>query len=437
MGLTEYSERRARRSAKTARVYAGAVRLWAKSLGFDAAEEVVAKIKAGELDAVDALDRFVGRLVEMKRAPKTILTYFGAVKGFLEYEDVPLDERRLKARVILPDKYEVSVDRAPTAEEIRRMLLRASLKGKALITLLASSGMRIGEVQMLKVSNIDLSSKPAKVSLMAKATKTRARRLTYISEEASEFLREWLGDRINSPSHYVFPHPQGEDPASKPETIDNLSAIVNRTIEKAGLKFKMDSESARYAIHIHCLRKYFFTQCLAAGVDRGIVEGWMGHKFGLDTAYLRMDEKHLAEQYLKVMPQLTFLSETPVNSEKLSGLTKEVERLNRELEERDHIIEELKSHIPTSQLERLAQNVRDWGYDPKRIIEDAVADDISKGRRKVPLMTVKDMRGRGKEYYAVDIKPSEAVKILQRFLRGQLKRGQPTVKARVVRRIRR
>ena len=365
MVLAEYKERRARRSAKTARVYAGAVKLWAKSLGFDRPEDAVAKIKEGGLDPIDALDKFVGRLLEMKRAPKTILTYFGAVKGFLEYEDVPLDERRLKARVVLPEKYEVSVDRAPTPEEMRRILLRSSLKGKALITLLASSGLRVGEAQMLKVGHIAFNSSPVKISLMARATKTKASRFTFMSDEASEFLKEWLGDRIKNTDEYLFPHPQVEDQTSKPETVDNIAAIINRTIERAGLKFKMDKESARYAIHIHCLRKYFFTRCLAAGVDRGIVEGWMGHKFGLDAAYLRMDEKHLAEQYLKAMPQLTFLSGTAANHEKLSSLGEEVEKLKRELAERDRIIEELKTQIPTAEIEKIQNDVTEL----KRIVD--------------------------------------------------------------------
>jgi len=210
---------------------------------------------------------------------------------------------------------------------------------------------------MLKVGHIDFNSSPVKVTLMARATKTKASRFTFISDEASEFLKEWLGERTHKSDEYLFPHPQAEDQTSKPETVDNIAAIINRTIERAGLKFKLDKESARYAIHIHCLRKYFFTRCLAAGIDRGIVEGWMGHKFGLDAAYLRMDEKYLAEQYSKAMPQLTFLSGTAANHEKLSTLSEEVEKLKQELAERDRTIEELKSKIPTAEIEKLQRDM--------------------------------------------------------------------------------
>jgi hypothetical protein len=56
------------------------------------------------------------------------------------------------------------------------------------------------------------------------------------------------------------------------------------------------------------LRKYFFSNCLAAGLDRGLVEGFMGHKFALDSAYLRMDDDELADEYSKAVDRLTFLT---------------------------------------------------------------------------------------------------------------------------------
>jgi hypothetical protein len=47
---------------------------------------------------------------------------------------------------------------------------------------------------------------------------------------------------------------------------------------------------------------------LAAGIDRGLVEGFMGHVFALDSFYLRMTDDELEQQYMKVVDRLTFLT---------------------------------------------------------------------------------------------------------------------------------
>jgi hypothetical protein len=97
----------------------------------------------------------------------------------------------------------------------------------------------------------------------------------------------------------------------------------------AGLRKKEDSESPRYSLHPHCLRKFFHTNCLAAGIDRGLVEGFMGHVFALDSSYLRMTDDELQANYMKAVDRLTFLT-TP----ELVADNEEVQRLRRELEER-------------------------------------------------------------------------------------------------------
>jgi integrase len=65
-----------------------------------------------------------------------------------------------------------------------------------------------------------------------------------------------------------------------------------------------------YDLHPHAFRKYFFTKLIGAGVDRGVHEYLMGHKFGLDNSYLRMTEDHLRQEYLKAKDDFTFLTDT-------------------------------------------------------------------------------------------------------------------------------
>ncbi len=178
-------------------------------------------------------------------------------------------------------------------------MLRSKLDTKAAIAMLASSGMRIGELGSLPVSDISFGEpgQPSKITLKAAMTKTRKRRLTYISGEATELLREYLGDKIKDPDAKLFPAGQ-----------DALYMKLMRATDRAGLKTKVDKESRRFAIHPHSYRKHFFSNMLSAGIDRGITEGFMGHRFGEDSAYLRMSDKELLEQYNKAADRLTFLT---------------------------------------------------------------------------------------------------------------------------------
>jgi len=327
--LEEFRNGRARRSEKTALLYECAVKGMAKRLGFGDAEAMIVAMKDGKLDPILAIDRYVQSLLDDKRAPKTVLSYFTAVKKFLEYEEVPFDERKLKNRVVLPQNYEVSSDRSPTNSELEKVFMDASLKAKTMVTVLASSGMRIGELQTLKIGQIDFSKSPTRINLQAKATKTRHSRFTFTSDEATTYLKAWLGKRIDKTDEYVFPMARD---SKRPDSITNLAQILTRAFNRAGLRTKLDADSARYAVHPHCLRKFFFTKCLSVGIERGIVEGWMGHKFGLDGAYLRLGDDYLANEYQKAMPSLSVARSSVVNGE-IGERVKQLETENMKLRE--------------------------------------------------------------------------------------------------------
>lgn len=297
--LANYVSKKKVRSLKTAKTYQSALNLWAKSRGSQDPDLVVQEIKDKHLDPYQVLQDFVGHLQKNGRAPKTITTYIGALKGFLIDSDIDISNEKTKQKVVLPQAYEISSDRAPTRDEVRRILLRSKLPTKAVVTMLASSGMRLGELAQLKVSNVQLgeNNSLSRIILKPSTTKTRKRRLTFISPEATELLKDYLGEKASDPNTILFP-----------EGSDALYGRIVRAIDRTGLRGKSDNESARYELHPHCFRKYFFSNCLAAGIDRGLVEGFMGHTFALDSAYLRMSDEELADEYSKAADRLTFLT---------------------------------------------------------------------------------------------------------------------------------
>lgn len=319
-------EKKKIRSDKTAKVYGNAIRLWASTRGFDDPDLAIAEIKGKGLDPYEVIQQLVNQMHQKRLAPKTILSYATAVKGFMVDSDIEVTAEKMKAKVVLPEAYTVTTDRAPTKDEVKRILLHCNLEAKAEVAMMASSGMRIGELPKLKVANIEFGQpgEPSKVRIKAKFTKTRKERITFISPEATELLKEHLGKRIDHPDETLF--------------LENQDAIygkIMRALKKSDLRKKSEEGDMHYELHPHCFRKYFHTNMLASGVDRGIVEGFEGHKFALDSSYLRATDEQLLEQYRKGLDAVTFLSNNAPLKSKVEETREELEKVKERIRRGD------------------------------------------------------------------------------------------------------
>ncbi len=97
-------------------------------------------------------------------------------------------------------------------------------------------------------------------------------------------------DQVNNPGDYIFPtstRGQEHKTGNLPMSYWNADHIFSLALKNAGLAMKDDH--GRDTIHIHCLRKFFFTQMLQP-LGRDIAEALMGHKLFLDSAYRRYTE---------------------------------------------------------------------------------------------------------------------------------------------------
>ena len=138
-----------------------------------------------------------------------------------------------------------------------------------------------------------------------------------------------------------------------------------RTIRRAGLMTKSEPNSKRYDLHPHSLRKFFFSNLLAAGIDRGIVEGFMGHKFALDSAYLRLSDDQLRELYDKASDSMNFLTGAD------SSLRTRIEKMEKENEE-------LRVRV-----EWMDEALQDFVYD-SRLAKPLDPDGSEQPKRKSP-----------------------------------------------------
>jgi integrase len=311
MASDAYLDRVGRWSESTKVGYGIGCRLFAQCFGSPQdLDFLVARIRKGELDVYECLERYISNLAGKGLAPKTIRFYLTAVRGLLRHEGVVVDDYQVRSRVGVPPNVESSIDRIPTKEEMRLLVLDTNPRTRALIALLATSGLRIGEAANLRIGNLDLMK--GRVTVVATRSKSRRTRVTFMSDEAVKLMRDYLRNRVDKKDEWVFP--DAYNPLENAGR-NGLYSLIYRVLVKLGLHEKLDPDSRMYELHPHAFRKYFFSKLIGAGVDRGVAEYFMGHRFGLDNAYLRMDEERLRKEYNKAADDFTFLQDRKLDRE--------------------------------------------------------------------------------------------------------------------------
>ena len=94
-------------------------------------EAIIVKAKGKKLDAYSLFDRFVAELDRDGLSPHSIRGYVNRVMQYFAYNDFVLDKSVFRVKVGLP-RVEEPDDRAPTVEELRRILSWGKLRTKRL-----------------------------------------------------------------------------------------------------------------------------------------------------------------------------------------------------------------------------------------------------------------------------------------------------------------
>jgi integrase len=296
-------------------------------------------------------------------APATRNTYINAIKLFFEENDVSIASRfykRIKAKNSKPITWEDT----PTNEQIRRITEYMPIQGKAITLILSSSGMRIGEVVQLKLEDLDRAMDPVRVRIRAEYTKTKEKRITFISPEAKDALLEWLKYRpqyIETANARSKIHSRSEEPEEVfPFTSTNFNFIWRNALDKANL-VDVDPKTNRASIRPHGLRKFFRLVVGRHGQDEA--EALMGHQQGLNAVYAKftgeMGERRLREIYLKALPELSIYGKPVLVTE----ANEELQRKVRESEDvinallKDKLVKDVELKFLNTEIQRLQADV--------------------------------------------------------------------------------
>lgn len=176
-------------------------------------------------------------------------------------------------------RYQKAPRRLPVVmsdEEVRRLLHAASpLRDRALLETAYATGMRLGEVLRLKVSDIDSQRMVIRVD----QGKGRKDRYVMLSPSLLETLRAYW--RASKPRVFMFPGMGGK-------------RALNATIAQRAFGNARERAGIKKAVSFHTLRHSFATHLIESGTNVRTIQALLGHRS------LQTTERytHLAQNYL-------------------------------------------------------------------------------------------------------------------------------------------
>ena len=283
------------------------------------------RIENKELDIYHILSEYVIFLDKKSIKPKSIRLWLSVVKGYFSYMGIDVFAEKCKQIVKLP-KVKRFKKEALTKEILIKLLHNLDTKLQTAVLVGVSSGMRVGEISGLKLSDIEFNLEPVKINVRAETSKSGEDRETYISKEASDALKDylqrffgWREDSTNPKLQLlrIFGRtnrirerdnrlPTPEEQLS--EAILLQKALI-RKIKKVPDLNKL-ARNGRRVIHFHAFREFFYT-AVSNVSGSNFAHALMGHHEYLDT-YYTLTEKEQISLYKKSEPYLTVSDYTKI-----------------------------------------------------------------------------------------------------------------------------
>lgn len=234
---------------------------------------------------IQEIDDFVGDLQAERLVPGTIANYVKGVKALFRANGLEISfPYRLPRRVVYHD-------RAPTPEELTKLIEIADIREKVIISFLALGGFRVGTLVKLQYRHVkrdfEASIVPIHVHVEAEITKGKYQEYnTFLGLEAVEYLRAYLEFRRKG-TDYIPPETfKDSTPIIRNERVKNVKPIsagaihriISRLYAKTNLRRKLGGKSIRYDLRVHSIRKFFRTQLGSLStIPTDYIEYMMGH----------------------------------------------------------------------------------------------------------------------------------------------------------------
>lgn len=162
-------------------------------------------------------------------------------------------------------------------------------RNRLILEMLYATGVRVGELVNIKVSDINLNDK--KITILGKGNKER---IVYYNDVTSKYLKKYLSEariKLNiNKSDYLFLNYRGGK-----LTTRGIQDVLNKIITKTSLNKKISP---------HMLRHSFATHLLNEGCDLLSVQQLLGHSsLSATSIYTHVTTDRMKEVYFKTHPR--------------------------------------------------------------------------------------------------------------------------------------
>jgi integrase len=304
---------------------------------------IVESINKNEINIYELFDNFVAFLVNSNLSVGSIRIYVAAIRSYFGYYDIDIIPSKFKRKVKMPRCYRE--DEEPIdVNDIRNILLHCNNRRlKTYLLVLGSGGMRAVEALAIRLKDIDFSVSPTKIHVRKEYAKTRVSRDIYISDEGTDYLKQWIewkyrdkGDewtRVQDPDDLVFSVYRVKDEADPTRLYYKVIAEFQNLLAIVGLdERKEEGKQKRRKITLHSFRRFVKT-VISDQTNQDYSEWFLGHS---KSPYYTKKETEKREIYAtKCMRYLTFLDYTMLESAgknieaKLSEKEKEIHLLRQ------------------------------------------------------------------------------------------------------------
>ena len=339
------------RSEYTKNVYMTCLR---KYLEFPGSSKIIDNV-----DGRNVENHIIDFVISLKKQGKgftAIRNYVSAICKYYRMNDVLLNSNKIHQ--YMPEFRKSKKDRAYRHDEISRLLDVADERLRAVILLLASTGMRVGAISSLRLRNLEKVESEYDIYKTTVYEGFNEEYITFCTPECSKAIDDYLnmrskyGEKLTQDSFLIREQFDVRDPFSisrcrqiKAKTLTKkLIDLAERSVIREKEILVDNSHNKRAQIRkdvpiAHGFRKFFTTQLVEADLKtelRWILEG---HKLkGNDSHYIRVSEKRLQEEYEKAINNLTINEENrlkrtveilKIEKSQLQKITKDVAFLKR------------------------------------------------------------------------------------------------------------
>ena len=280
----------------------------------------------------------------------TVRNFYKPVKLFCDIHDVELSWKKISG--IIPQGHRFANDRAPTHEEVGKVIEYPDRRIKPIVLVTCASGIRVGAWEYLKWKHIEPIKRDDKI-IAAKIivyAGENEQYFSFITPEAFEAVQEWMdyrkkaGEDITGESWVMRTLWNTTDPKSNAKLTNKMGvtairALVERALRSQGLRGNIVAHRHEFKTN-HGFRKFFQTNAEPKMKSLDVMT-LMGQNTGLAASYNKPTVKMLLTEYLKAVDNLTIDKTSQINED----VVRNQQTLGARIEEKDLEVNKLKEQM--------------------------------------------------------------------------------------------